>query len=295
MQSIGGGTGSGFGSLLMSRLRDEYSDRIISTFTVIPSSKVSGFPIEPYNAVFAAHYLLSDTNACVVLDNETIYANLYLSGKTPVEVEKRTNFEDLNAVIETAINNVTRVFRFPGQLHGDFRKFVLKMVPVPRLQFLTVGCVPMCYSNHLALQMNKSVMSAYSTTARFAHTCIFRGSVSCKRACNFMKDYVDLHQAQFLKCSPTFNVIHNSNKTCFNHVEDGEIHMSFIENNAGTVEVWKRVYKEFRYLYKRKAFLSCYISEGMDEGEVVAAQKSLIELISDYSSYAPQRTGLEVH
>jgi tubulin beta len=39
--SVGGGTGSGMGSLLMSRLRNEYEDRIIQTFTVIPSDKVS--------------------------------------------------------------------------------------------------------------------------------------------------------------------------------------------------------------------------------------------------------------
>ena len=40
IHSIGGGTGSGMGSLLLNRLQDEYPDRIINSFSVIPSPKV---------------------------------------------------------------------------------------------------------------------------------------------------------------------------------------------------------------------------------------------------------------
>ena len=39
--SLGGGTGSGMGTLLISKLREEYPDRIMETFSVIPSPKVS--------------------------------------------------------------------------------------------------------------------------------------------------------------------------------------------------------------------------------------------------------------
>lgn len=38
--SLGGGTGSGMGTLLLSKIREEYPDRIMSTFSVIPSPKV---------------------------------------------------------------------------------------------------------------------------------------------------------------------------------------------------------------------------------------------------------------
>merc|ERR1711933_298562 len=39
--SLGGGTGSGMGTLLISKIREEYPDRIMETFSVIPSPKVS--------------------------------------------------------------------------------------------------------------------------------------------------------------------------------------------------------------------------------------------------------------
>lgn len=39
--SLGGGTGSGMGTLLISKIREEYPDRIMITFSVVPSPKVS--------------------------------------------------------------------------------------------------------------------------------------------------------------------------------------------------------------------------------------------------------------
>ena len=36
LHSVGGGTGSGMGSLLLNNLRNEYHDRIINSFTIFP-------------------------------------------------------------------------------------------------------------------------------------------------------------------------------------------------------------------------------------------------------------------
>merc|ERR1719242_2270692 len=49
--SMGGGTGAGMGTLLVSKIREEYPDRIMSTYSVIPSPKVSDTVVEPYNGV----------------------------------------------------------------------------------------------------------------------------------------------------------------------------------------------------------------------------------------------------
>ncbi|KAF9671314.1 hypothetical protein SADUNF_Sadunf12G0034500 [Salix dunnii] len=39
--SLGGGTGSGTGTLLISKIREEYPDRMMLTFSVFPSPRVS--------------------------------------------------------------------------------------------------------------------------------------------------------------------------------------------------------------------------------------------------------------
>ena len=38
--SLGGGTGSGMGTLLISKVREEYPDRIMNSYSVVPSPKV---------------------------------------------------------------------------------------------------------------------------------------------------------------------------------------------------------------------------------------------------------------
>ena len=44
--SLGGGTGSGMGTLLISKIREEYPDRIMNTFSVVPSPKVSNIILQ---------------------------------------------------------------------------------------------------------------------------------------------------------------------------------------------------------------------------------------------------------
>ncbi|KAK0470232.1 Tubulin/FtsZ, GTPase domain-containing protein, partial [Desarmillaria tabescens] len=46
--SLGGGTGSGLGCLLLSKLREEYPDRMLATFSIMPSPKVSETVIEVF-------------------------------------------------------------------------------------------------------------------------------------------------------------------------------------------------------------------------------------------------------
>lgn len=40
VHSLGGGTGSGMGTLLLSKIREEFPDRIVCTFSTYPSPKV---------------------------------------------------------------------------------------------------------------------------------------------------------------------------------------------------------------------------------------------------------------
>ncbi len=44
--SLGGGTGSGMGTLLISKIREEFPDRMLCTYSVVPSPKVSDTVVE---------------------------------------------------------------------------------------------------------------------------------------------------------------------------------------------------------------------------------------------------------
>ncbi|CBI34673.3 unnamed protein product, partial [Vitis vinifera] len=128
--SLGGGTGSGMGTLLISKIREEYPDRMMLTFSVFPSPKVSDTVVEPYNATLSVHQLVENADECMVLDNEALYDICFRTLKLT-----NPSFGDLNHLISTTMSGVTCCLRFPGQLNSDLRKLAVNLIPFPRLHF----------------------------------------------------------------------------------------------------------------------------------------------------------------
>ncbi|KAJ3046292.1 Tubulin beta-4 chain [Rhizophlyctis rosea] len=138
VHSLGGGTGSGLGSLIMSKIREEYPDRMLCTFSVVPSPKVSDTVVEPYNATLSVHQLVENCDETFCIDNEALYdicmRTLKLTSPT---------YGDLNHLVSAVMSGITTCLRFPGQLNADLRKLAVNMVPFPRLHFFTVGFAPL--------------------------------------------------------------------------------------------------------------------------------------------------------
>ena len=61
------------GTLLISKIREEYPDRIMNTYSVVPSPKVSDTVVEPYNATLSVHQLVENTDETFCIDNEALY------------------------------------------------------------------------------------------------------------------------------------------------------------------------------------------------------------------------------
>ncbi|XWS42264.1 hypothetical protein CRYUN_Cryun17cG0153000 [Craigia yunnanensis] len=64
---------SGMGTLLISKIREEYPDQMMLTFSMFPSPKVSDTVVELYNATLSVHQLVENADECMVLDNEALY------------------------------------------------------------------------------------------------------------------------------------------------------------------------------------------------------------------------------
>merc|ERR1712072_328120 len=61
------------GTLLITKVREEYPDRVMLTFSIFPSPKVSDTVVEPYNATLSVHQLVENADEVMVLDNEALY------------------------------------------------------------------------------------------------------------------------------------------------------------------------------------------------------------------------------
>ncbi|CAG2210581.1 TUBB [Mytilus edulis] len=135
--SLGGGTGAGMGTLLISKIREEYPDRIMNTFSVVPSPKVSDTVVEPYNATLSVHQLVENTDETYCIDNEALYDICFRTLKLTTPT-----YGDLNHLVSATMSGVTTCLRFPGQLNADLRKLAVNMVPFPRLHFFIPGFAP---------------------------------------------------------------------------------------------------------------------------------------------------------
>ena len=71
--SVGGGTGSGLGALILERLAVDFRKKSKLGFEIYPSPNMSTCVVEPYNALLTTHWLLDHTEVSVLLDNEAIY------------------------------------------------------------------------------------------------------------------------------------------------------------------------------------------------------------------------------
>ncbi|TGZ53169.1 Tubulin beta chain [Temnothorax longispinosus] len=123
--SLGGGTGSGMGTLLITKIREEYPDRIMSTFSVVPSPKVSDTVVEPYNATLSVHQLVENSDQAYCIDNEALYDICFRTLKLTTPT-----YGDLNHLVSATMSGVTTCLRFPGQLNADLRKLAVNMTAV---------------------------------------------------------------------------------------------------------------------------------------------------------------------
>jgi tubulin beta len=129
----------------MSKIREQYPDRIMSTFSVMPSPKVSDVVVEPYNATLSIHQLIENCDSVMCIDNEALYdicfRTLKLSSPT---------YGDLNQLVSVALSGMTCSLRFPGQLNSDLRKLAVNLVPFPRLHFFMCSFAPLSSRGSMA-------------------------------------------------------------------------------------------------------------------------------------------------
>lgn len=92
--SFGGGTGSGYTSLLLEHLADLYLKESKIEFSIYPAPQISTAIVEPYNSLLKAHTTLELADCSFIVDNEAIHELCH----TKVNIE-RPSYIHLNRLI----------------------------------------------------------------------------------------------------------------------------------------------------------------------------------------------------
>jgi tubulin alpha len=136
--SFGGGTGSGFTSLLTERIASEYAKKVRLQYGVYPSPKISSAVVEPYNTVLTTHTTLDNSDCTFMMDNEATYD--ICSKKLGVTMPTYTN---LNRLVAQVVSSATASLRYKGDMNVDLNEFQTNLVPFPRIHFPLVSYSPL--------------------------------------------------------------------------------------------------------------------------------------------------------
>lgn len=309
--SMGGGTGSGLTAAVSECLKQEYAKKSNLEVLVYPAPRVSTAVVEPYNAVLVSHKTLDTTDCAFMVDNEAIYD--ISAGKLDVE---RPTYANLNRIISQVVSSITASLRFQGALNVDINEFQTNLVPYPRIHFPLLAYAPFT-SAHRSAHERPSAMNitaacfepgnqllkidgrAHATGQYIACCMLYRGDVVAK---DINKAIVHIRQTKCLRfvdwCPTGFKVGINRRPpvaaTCENdELVGGDRAVCMMSNTTAIAAVWTKLCRKFDLMFRKRAFVHWYESEGMEKEEFVEAREDLEVLRNDYRQLGPACDGAD--
>ncbi|XP_009938775.2 tubulin alpha-1C chain [Opisthocomus hoazin] len=293
--SFGGGTGSGFTSLLMERLSVEYSKKSKLEFSVYPAPQVSTAVVEPYNSILTTHTTLEHSDCSFMVDNEAIYDICNRN----LDIERPT-YTNLNRLIGQIVSSVTASLRFNGALNVDLIEFQTNLVPYPRIHFPLTTYAPIisaekAYHEQLSVpeitnacfEFSNQMVKCDPRRGKYMACCLlYRGDVVPKDVNAAIAAIKTRRSIQFVDWCPTgFKVGINYQPPTV--VPGGDLAkvqraVCMLSNTTAIAEAWARLDHKFDLMYAKRAFVHWYVGEGMEEGEFSEAREDLAALEKDY-------------
>jgi len=288
LHAIGGGTGSGFGALLIESIKEAYPEFPVLSCAVLPSPQVSSVVTEPYNTVFALNALRRTADACLIFDNEALFELAHRKWS----IESPT-VDDLNLLITEALAGLTASMRFSGFLTVEIslREMLTNLVPQPSLHFLMCAFAPLTppdRSKFEELGLEDMIQSLFDNESVFAECSPMEGrflsTAVLYRGVMEDKPQADAALAAMRDKLPLTYWIPTAFK--IGYVEQpGMSHrksMVLLANNTEVARVLDRICHNFDKLWQRKAFANWYLNEGMSDDQISSLRASAQELIQSY-------------
>ncbi|ETN70156.1 Tubulin/FtsZ family, GTPase domain protein [Necator americanus] len=306
--SFGGGTGSGFASLMMERLSVDFGKKAKLEFSIYPAPQISTgilfrglrrridmqsslAMVEPYNSLLTTHTTLEHSDCSFMLDNEAIYD----IAKSNLNIRSPT-YTNLNRLIAQVVSSITASLRFDGALNVDLTEFQTNLVPYPRIHFPLVTYAPIISAEkayHEQLTVSEITNACFESgsqmvkcdprNGKYMACCLlFRGDVVPK---DINSAISVIKTKRNIQCPTGFKVGINYQPPTV--VPNGDLAklqraVCMLSNTTAIQEAWARLDHKFDLMYAKRAFVHWYVGEGMEEGEFSEAREDMAALEKDY-------------
>jgi tubulin alpha len=293
--SLGGGTGSGFTSLLINQMTQDYRKKTKIELVVYPAPRLASSVVEPYNSVLATHACIEDSEVVFLMDNEAVWdicrRNLNI---------RRPSFTNINRILAQVISSLTAALRFHGSLNGDLTEFQTNLVPYPRIHFPLITFNPVvsaekAYHEQNSIdQITKACFEPANSFVKIdprqglymAICMLYRGQVDPNGVNSAIQSIKSSRSVKFVDWCPTgFKVDINSQPMLA--VPRSELAKvlrccCMLANSTAIGTAFVRLDHKFDLMYSKRAFVHWYVGEGMEEGEFKTAREDLAALEKDY-------------
>ncbi|XP_030071905.1 tubulin alpha-1B chain isoform X2 [Microcaecilia unicolor] len=304
--SFGGGTGSGFTSLLLEQFSKTYPKQSKLQFSVYPAPRISTAVVEPYNAVLTTHTTLEHSDCVFMVDNEAIYEIC----KRNLDIE-RPLYVNLNQLMAQTVSSITASLRFDGVLNVDLIEFQTNLVPYPRIHFPLATYAPILSAErahheqlsvaeitNACFEFSNQMVKCDPRRGKYMACCLlYRGDVVPKDVNAAIASIKTKKSIQFVDWCPT------GFKVGINHqpptvVPGGDLAkvqraVCMLSNTTAIAEAWARLDHKFDLMYSKRAFVHWYVGEGMEEGEFSEAREDLAALEKDYEEVETSSEGVD--
>ncbi|MFX1485817.1 MAG: hypothetical protein ACFFBS_01700 [Promethearchaeota archaeon] len=285
IHTLGGGTGSGFGSLIAETLKKEFPEKGVMTFSVLPA-RMNDITIAPYNTVLSITHLMKHADICVMFDNSALMRIVKDIFNQPFIKQ----FSDLNFLIGRVMASITASLRFPGQLNMDLMEMAHNLVALPETKFIIPAVAPLTKEEgkdateldliERCFDPSHFMVSCNDKGSAISSVIMFRGEISIDNIYNIMNeiratvDYVPgVHPDLGLKYG-----ICESSPTGF------EKEITLLANNVAITDAFKHVLENFDSLFERNWYISHYEEEGVSRDQLREARDTFQHIIETYDN-----------
>ena len=300
------GTGGGFTSLFLNHLTMEFPSTPIQLFSVYSTRKTGGCQTRAYNEVLTLQQMMEANSHSHTIEEDALY-NYIVKSKSNFMLHG--TYGNFDKILGHMMSNVTSVYRDYGTNNSTMQRMFSSLCPFPRMRLYTTSHAPLDTSVYCrgmsgrglgfeALQRDAlSEMHQLVDASRGEYRMDVDGSFTCSdfsreggnRATASRPSITWASTSIYRSCLyDIFDIDPSISNPSMHHTIDRSIHddtaYTYIRNTTDIKHHMMSMADQFTRMFRRKAFLHHYTTEGMENEDFEEAYEYFINLIREYDS-----------